>query len=89
MLVKKVLKNAIYNSLSTFIANATGVLITIYVARVLKSELFGIYSLALSVAFLIMTFTDLGLNTTLIRYVAHAYDIGDHELVRGYIKSFE
>ncbi len=87
MLARRVLKNTIYNGLSILLANVVGVAVTIYVARALKPELFGIYSLALSIAFFLLTFTDLGLNTTLIRYVAHSYGNGDYELVRGYVKS--
>ncbi len=87
MLAKRVFRNILYNSSSVLIANVVGVVVTIYVARALKSELFGIYSLALSIAFLLLTFTDLGINTTLIRYVAHAYGLKDYELVRGYIRS--
>ncbi len=87
VLAKRVFRNILYNSSSVLIANVVGVVVTIYVARALKPELFGIYSLALSIAFLLLTFTDLGINTTLIRYVAHAYGLKDHELVRGYIRS--
>lgn len=87
MLARRVLKNVIYNSSSVLIGNLAGLVISIYVARVLKPELFGIYSLAISVAFLLMTFTDLGINATLVRYVAHANIKGDDELVRGYIRS--
>ena len=86
MLAKKVFRNVIYNSSSVFIGNVVEVIVTIYVARALKPELFGIYSLALSIAFLLLTFTDLGVNATLIRNVAHAYGLGDYELVRGYIR---
>jgi len=87
VLAKRVFRNVVYNSSSVLIANAVGVVVTIYVARALKPELFGIYSLALSIAFLLLTFTDLGINSTLIRYVAHAYGLKDYELVRGYIRS--
>jgi len=86
VLARKVFRNVIYNSSSILIANAVGVIVTIYVARTLKPEMFGIYSLALSIAYLLLTFTDLGINATLIRYVAHASSLKDHELVRGYIK---
>ncbi|WP_456327589.1 oligosaccharide flippase family protein [Archaeoglobus sp.] len=87
MLAKRVFRNVVYNSSSALIANVVGVVVTIYVARALKPELFGIYSLALSIAFLLLTFTDLGINSTLVRYVAHAYGLKDYELVRGYIRS--
>ncbi len=87
MLAKRVLKNVIYNSSSILISNIAGVIVSIYLARVLRSELFGIYSLAISVAFLLLTFTDLGLNTTIVRYASHAYGAGSKELVRGYVRN--
>lgn len=87
MLARRVLRNAVYNSTSVIVGNLAGILITIYVARALKPELFGIYSLALSIAFLLLTFTDLGVNATLVRYVAHAHSRGDEELLRGYLRS--
>ncbi|MBC7115162.1 MAG: flippase [Archaeoglobi archaeon] len=87
MLARRVLRNAVYNSTSVLIGNLAGIIITIYVARALKPELFGIYSLALSVAFLLLTFTDLGVNGTLIRYGAHAHSRGDRELFRGYLRT--
>lgn len=86
MLARKVFRNVVYNSSSVLIANIVGVVVTIYVARALRPELFGIYSLALSIAFLLLTFTDLGINATLVRYVAYAYGKRDYELVRGYIR---
>jgi len=67
--------------------NTAGLIVTIYVARVLKPELFGIYSLALSITFLILTFADLGVNGTVTRYVAEALKMRDHALVRGYVRS--
>lgn len=87
MLARRVLQNAIYNSSSVLIGNLAGLVISIYVARVLKPELFGIYSLAISIALLLMTFTDLGINATVVRYVAYAHGKADVELVRGYIRS--
>ena len=42
MLAKKVFRNVIYNSSSVFIGNVVGVIVTIYAARALKPELFGI-----------------------------------------------
>ncbi len=87
MLAKRVFGNVVYNSTSILISSLAGVLVTVYLARVLKPELFGIYSLTISTAFLLMTFTDLGVNTTLIRYVADSYGKKEYELMRGYIRS--
>ncbi len=86
MLAKKIVKNVVYNSSATLIANFTGLILTIYLARVLKPSLFGIYSLSISIAFLLMTFTDLGISPTTVRYISEAYGKKDLELVRGYIR---
>ena len=82
-----VFKNFLYNILSILITNIAGLIVTIYVARILKPELFGIYSLAISITFLILTFADLGVNGTVTRYVADSLKMKDHALVRGYIRS--
>ena len=46
---RKVLKNSIYNSSALLIGNVAGLILTIILARLLQSELFGIYHLALAV----------------------------------------
>lgn len=68
----KVLKNVFYNFLTTLISRIGALIFTIIVARFLFPELFGIYNLALTIILTIATFTDLGLNTTLIRYLAES-----------------
>ncbi|WP_456369180.1 flippase [Geoglobus sp.] len=86
MLARRVAKNAIYNSSAVLIGNISGLIITIYLARALGPENFGLYSLSISVAFLVLTFTDLGITQTLVRYISEAYGKGNRPLVRGYIK---
>lgn len=71
-LAKRVLKNTIYNTLSALVAKMGGILITIFLARLLLPELFGVYSLVISIAFFISPFTDLGVSGVLIKYVAEA-----------------
>jgi len=72
---QKVLKNTSYNLLLTIISKIGGLIFTIIVARFLFPELFGIYSIALTVILTIATFTDLGINSTLIRYLAESLKI--------------
>lgn len=69
-ITQKTLKNVFYNFLTTIIAKLGALIFTIIIARTLFPELFGIYSLALSIILTISTFADLGINSTLIRYVA-------------------
>lgn len=69
---QKVLRNSFYNFLTTIISKVGGLIFTIIVARILLPELFGVYTLALTVVLTISIFTDLGINGTLIRYLAES-----------------
>jgi O-antigen/teichoic acid export membrane protein len=69
---QRVLKNSLYNFLLTALSKIGGLIFTVVVARLLFPELFGIYSLALAIILTIATFTDLGINATLSRYLAEA-----------------
>ena len=86
MLAKRVARNVLYNSSSIIVSNAAGLLISVYLARTLQKELFGVYSLTISVAFLLMVFTDLGINATTVRFCARAFSKGDYEELRGFFK---
>ena len=85
-LARKVLKNMFFNSSSIIISGVGGLIFTIVLARLLKPELFGLYHLALSVALVMMTFTDLGVNRTMTRYVSYALGRNDRTLARSYFK---
>lgn len=69
---QKVLKGTFYNFFNTAISRIGGLIFTIIVARMLFPELFGLYNIALTVILTIATFTDLGLNSTMIRYLAES-----------------
>jgi len=69
---KIVLRSTFYNFLSTFVGRIGGLVFTVVVARALFPELFGIYNIALTIVLAIATFIDLGINSTLIRYVAES-----------------
>ncbi|MEM4214997.1 MAG: oligosaccharide flippase family protein [Candidatus Pacearchaeota archaeon] len=72
---QKVLKNSIYNFLNIVVSRIGGLIFTVIIARFLFPELFGIYTLALTIILTIATFTDLGINSTLIRYLAESLKI--------------
>lgn len=67
---KQTIKNSLYQFLLSVISRLGGLVFTVIIARLLFPELFGLYNLALTIILLIATFTDLGLNSTLIRYLA-------------------
>lgn len=86
MLVKKVARNAVYNSSAILVGNISGIIITIFLTRTLGDVNFGVYSLATSIALLVMALTDMGINQTVVRYVSDALGKNDVLLVRGYIR---
>ena len=85
-LARKVLKNAAFNSSSIIIGGIGGVIFTALLARLLHPELFGVYHLALSVALIMLTFTDLGVNRTMTRYVSYALGKDDQTLARSFFR---
>jgi stage V sporulation protein B len=85
-LAKKVLKNSLYNSSRVLVSGVGGLIFSIILARLLHPELFGIYQLALSVGYLLLTFTDFGINGTIVRYVSYALGNKDEKLARSYFK---
>lgn len=68
------------------ITSVTGFIITVMLARLLSPEEYGIYYLAISIGFFLLTFTDLGVNGTLVRYVSHAIGENDEKLARSYFR---
>lgn len=69
---ERVIKNSFYNFFAVVINKIGALIFTIVVARMLFPELFGIYKLALVIILTIVTFTDLGINATLSRYLAES-----------------
>ncbi|MCS7144898.1 MAG: flippase [Archaeoglobaceae archaeon] len=86
MLGRLVLKNTIYSSSSMLIANLTGLITIIFLARALKPELFGLYSLSLSTVAILSIFSDLGIKSATTRYIADAMAGGNYRLAGGYLR---
>lgn len=84
-LTEKTVKNSMYNFTGTIISRAGGLIFTIILARMLLPELFGIYSLVLSIIGIFMVFTDLGISNTLVRYVSDALGKGKKAKASAYI----
>jgi O-antigen/teichoic acid export membrane protein len=87
-LSKIALKGSAYNLTSLLILKFGGLIFTIIIARILLPELFGIYTLALSIVTLILFFTDLGINKTFLRYASDSIGRKNEKLSRGYFKYF-
>ena len=69
-ITKDILKNVFFQGISGVISKIGGLIFTVIIARLLFPELFGIYSLALTIILTLATLTDLGLNYTMTRYIA-------------------
>ena len=85
-LTKIVLKNSAYNFTTTLISKIGGLIFTIILARLLLPELFGIYNLVLSIILIALTFADLGINTTALRYISDALGKNKKSKARSYFR---
>ena len=69
---RQVIKNSFWNILATLVNRAGALIFIVLITRWLIPELFGVYTLTLSIALVFATLADLGINSTLIRYVSKA-----------------
>ncbi|MEM0351337.1 MAG: oligosaccharide flippase family protein, partial [Archaeoglobaceae archaeon] len=88
VLAKTVLKNTIYYSSSILAVNLISLLVIIFLARILKPELFGIYSLSIAIISLFLILADLGINSATTRYIAEAISKNDKSLAASYSRFF-
>jgi O-antigen/teichoic acid export membrane protein len=79
------MKNSSYQLGTNLIMKIGGLLFTIIIARLLQPEKMGLYNLALSTIILFSIFSDLGIGTALITYLAKAFANGDTAKAKGYI----
>lgn len=87
-LSKIALENSSYSLLLNLILKFGGLIFTVLIARILLPELFGIYSLALSIVTIVITFTDFGIDNTFLRYFSEALGNKDKPKARSYFKYF-
>lgn len=85
-IAKEIFKNTFQNFLASIINRVGGLIFTILIARLLDPKLFGVYSLTLTIVLLILTFSDLGLAQTMIRYVSYALGKKNKAMARTYFK---
>ncbi|WP_202320738.1 oligosaccharide flippase family protein [Archaeoglobus neptunius] len=87
-LARKVARNAIYNTSALIVGSVSGLFLTIILARVMKPEQFGIYSLALSIAMVSIALANLGVDAGVVRYTAYHAGRGDLAKIRGNFRYF-
>jgi len=73
-LSQKIAKDSFYNFSTTLISRIGAVIFTIILTRILAPEQFGIYSLVLSMVFLLVMVIDTGINTALLKFVGNEGD---------------
>ncbi|MEK6823606.1 MAG: oligosaccharide flippase family protein [Nanoarchaeota archaeon] len=64
------IKNGTYNFSTTIVQKIGAIFFTIIIARLLMPELFGLYSLALATIGIFAVISDLGISSTLIRFLS-------------------
>lgn len=79
-------KNSKFQFIKMLLSRVGGLIFSIILARMLLPELFGLYSLALSIVLIIFTLIDLGVGGTMIRYVSEALGIKNKPLARSYFR---
>jgi O-antigen/teichoic acid export membrane protein len=88
MEARKIAENSFFSGLSVFIDRFGAIVFTIIIARILQPEFFGLYTFAVSIGYLFMGFTDLGVNNSQIVWVSEALGKDDKTLARSYLRYF-
>lgn len=85
-LSKLAVKNSGYTLLYNIVLKLGGLIFTMIIARMLLPELFGVYSLVLSIITIFMVFANLGIDDTLLRYLSFSFGKKKISQVRSYFK---
>ena len=80
------IKNSTFLLLTTIIAKVGSLLFTLIIARLLMPELFGLYSLALGTIVLFAGFSDFGISSAMVTFVAKSLGKDDPEKAKAYFK---
>ncbi len=85
---RKIAKNTFYNFTTLLVGNLSGLFLAILLARILKPENFGIYSLALVIANLSIALSTLGIDNAVVRYISFYHGRNDVNALRSHFKHF-
>ena len=66
-----VVKNTAYNLAATILNRIGTLVFTIVIARILLPEAFGLYNLTISIALILLTVGEFGINSSLITYISN------------------
>lgn len=81
-LARRTAKNAFFGGLTGIISKIGALVFTILIARNFLPELFGVYSLTLTIVLSLFLISDLGLGNTLARYLAESIGEKDKKQAR-------
>ncbi len=65
-----VLKNSVYQFLTTAVSKIGALIVTVILARMLMPEMFGLYTLSVSTILIFATFSDLGIGDAAVRFIS-------------------
>ncbi|WP_048098135.1 flippase [Archaeoglobus sulfaticallidus] len=85
---RRVARNALFNLLSLIVGSLSGLLLSITLARILGAEQFGVYSLAIAVGSMAISFATLGIDNAVMRYIAFSHGRKDLEGIRAHFYYF-
>ncbi len=83
---KKIAKNAVYNFLIKAITLAFGFIASVVTARFLGPERYGVYSFVIWLLFVVGLLVNLGLNTTVTKYVSEYWGRNDFSAITSIFK---
>ena len=83
---KKIAKNAVYNFLIKAITLAFGFIASVVVARFLGPDKYGVYSFVMWLLFVVGLLVNLGINTTLTKYVSEYWGRKDLSTISSIFK---
>ena len=86
-LTHQVVENSFWNFLLMGISRAGALIFIVLLTRFLMPEKFGIYSLALSIAMVFLSFSELGINSTIMKYVSEELGKRNHKKAAAYFKT--
>ncbi|MBT3397443.1 oligosaccharide flippase family protein [archaeon] len=78
------IKNSYYFLLTTLVGKIGSLVFTIFIARLLMPELFGLYGIALSTIILFSSFSDLGISTALLTFMSKKFGNKELSKEKGY-----
>jgi O-antigen/teichoic acid export membrane protein len=82
------IKNSVYQFSTSLVSKIGSLIFTIILARLLLPELFGLYSLALSVILIFAVFSELGISSALVKYVSNELGKENKKLAESYLTYF-